>query len=681
MAAKHSGALELTWTDKDKALLSTGDGKYDYQFVDPADYRVNEVRLLHEVDSHSVEVPEGFELPFEPTNGNLLITGDAMHALDSLRMIPKYADKYVGKVKLVYIDPPFNTGQVFTDYEDNIKHSIWLTMLRDRLQQIVPLLSPDGSVWVHLDDVEVHRCRAVMDEVLGIENFIADISVELNPKGRQLDQFFAQSNDHILVYALNKSQAALDPSSTDEVNLADFKLRTDDGQPYRLLPLRNTNKKFNPQTRRNLYYPLYGDGESGRVDVEPFDGSEEIMPVFGDGNPAVWRWQKSTAAEKVDELRCAPVRGRGVDVFQIDIAHEDRTKKYKTVWLAKDISNNDTARSEVEAICGKSFDTPKPEALLKRIIEIGSDPGDIVLDCFAGSGTTAAVAHKLGRRWVTSELSTPNVNAYTKLRLVKVVNGEDPGGVSATTARVPSEGVELPDGVDAEQAQRFTTLVGKFGRELELPVDVAKQTAKVIRAQAKAGTSPLDDEERKTLIRLLNIVSKFADDEVIVNLMPDAVKGMRAAAKTCDETTVNWAGGGGFTHLQVGQSMFESSDGWVYLADWATNGALTDAMCAQLGIRHEPDGIFAGSKGTVRYVILDGMVTVSTIEAILDQLRTNEIVEVWATQVDTDAEERLRKARPGSKLATIPASVLDGYRRKAVKQSPFKPAQPNGEQS
>lgn len=174
---KHQGCLELTWTDKNKALLSTGDGKYDYAFVDPSDYRVSEVRLLHEVERVEVEIPAGRpdELPV-PTTDNLLITGDAMHVLDALAKIPEYADKYVGQVKLVYIDPPFNTGQAFSNYEDNIEHSIWLTMLRDRLRQIKPLLADDGSVWVHLDHAESHRCRVVLDEEFGPDNFAAEVA-------------------------------------------------------------------------------------------------------------------------------------------------------------------------------------------------------------------------------------------------------------------------------------------------------------------------------------------------------------------------------------------------------------------------------------------------------------------------------------------------------------------------
>ena len=198
--AKHEGRLELTWTDKDKALLSTGDGRYDYTFVDPSDRRVAEVRLLHEVERVEAATPADrpAELP-TPTTDNLLITGDAMHVLDALTKIPEYADRYLGKVKLVYIDPPFNTGQAFTNYEDNIEHSIWLTMLRDRLRQIKPLLAADASVWVHLDDAEVHRCRVVMDEELGAENFVAEVVWEKADSPNNSARCLSKDQDYVLV--------------------------------------------------------------------------------------------------------------------------------------------------------------------------------------------------------------------------------------------------------------------------------------------------------------------------------------------------------------------------------------------------------------------------------------------------------------------------------------------------
>lgn len=654
---KHKGRLELTWTDKDKALLSTGDGKYDYTFAEPSDYRVSEVRLLEELGSFDAEIPADFEPPFAPTTDNLLITGDAMHVLDSLRVIPDYADKYLGKIRLCYIDPPFNTGQVFDNYEDNIEHSIWLTMLRDRLQQIKPLLSDDGSVWVHLDDVEVHRCRAVLDEVMGEDSFVAQI-VWHKRTTRDNRAAFSISQDYILVYAPAGPQSWKKSRNLLPDSGAFSNPDNDPNGPWRSVPM---SAQAGHATASQLWAVTTPTGV-------------QHMPPKG----RAWTYTEG----KFKELEAA-----GLIYWPRDGNGKPRLKKYPspddglvpfTIWSAREVGTTDSAKKEIMAMFPdiEAFDTPKPEKLLQRIIHIASDPGDLVLDCFGGSGTTAAVAQKMGRRWVTSELSPENVEIFTKPRLLKVINGEDSGGISTITERVAASDAEHPDGVTPEQAQSFTTLVKKFGDELRLSVDVAKQTAKAVRAQAKQGTSPLDADETRDLIRLLNKVSKSEDEGVIVDLMPEAVTSLRKAAKTRDETTVNWAGGGGFTHLQVGPSMFEKLGGRVYLADWATNGALTKVMCAQLGIRHRPDGIFAGRNGKVRFVILDGMVTSSTIDAILDQLAADEIVEVWATQVDVDAAERLQKMRQGSRLRSIPDSVLDSYRRKAAKRSPFKREQP-----
>ncbi|MCP2628100.1 site-specific DNA-methyltransferase [Mycolicibacterium smegmatis] len=662
--AKHSGRLELTWTDKDKALLSTGDGKYDYTFVDPSDYRVSEVRLLHEVSRHDAEVPEGFEPPFEPTTDNLLITGDAMHALDALRVIPEYADKYLGKIKLCYIDPPFNTGQAFDNYEDNIEHSIWLTMLRDRLTQIKPLLSDEGSIWVHLDDVEVHRCRVVLDEVMGADSFVTQI-VWHKRTTRDNRAAFSISQDYILVYAPAGPQSWKKYRNLMPDLGAYSNPDNDPNGPWRSIPM---SAQAGHATASQVWTVTTPTG----VQHEPPKGR-------------AWTYTEA----KFKELAAAgriywPRNGDGKPRLKKYPSPDDGLVPF-TIWSAREVGTTDSAKKEIMALFPdiEAFDTPKPERLLQRIIHIATNPGDIVLDCFAGSGTTAAVAHKMGRRWVTSELSAQNVETFTKPRLLKVISGEDGGGISTVTERVAADDAELPDGVTPSQAQVFTTLVKKFGDELALPVDVAKETAKAVRAQVKAGTSPLDDDERRTLIRLLNKVSKSEDEGLIVDLMPEAVKALRKAAKTRNATTVNWAGGGGFTHLQVGESMFEEVGGRVFLADWATNGALTKAMCAQLGIRHRPDGIFAGESGKVRYVVLDGMVTSSTVDAILDQLADDEIVEVWATQVDVEAAERLQRLRQGSRLRSIPDSVLDSYRRKAAKRSPFKPAQPqsNGEKN
>ncbi len=164
----YDGRLELTWTNKPLRLLAHEDGSYEW--VSPSDYRVAEVRLLHDAGA-------GGEVHAQPDRArdNLLIRGDALNALTSLIELPELAREYVGKVKLAYLDPPFNTQQSFLHYDDALEHSVWLTMMRDRLVSTKTLLAPAGSVWVHLDDSEMGYCRVMMDEIFGRENFVATI--------------------------------------------------------------------------------------------------------------------------------------------------------------------------------------------------------------------------------------------------------------------------------------------------------------------------------------------------------------------------------------------------------------------------------------------------------------------------------------------------------------------------
>ncbi|MCK0440260.1 site-specific DNA-methyltransferase [Gordonia alkaliphila] len=717
--SKHSGALELTWTDKDKALLSVGDGKYDYTFIDPGDYRVAEVRLLDEVGSYEADTPE--ERPDDlptPTTDNLLVTGDAMHVLDSLAKIPEYADKYLGQVKLVYIDPPFNTKKTFSFYEDNLAHSIWLTMLRDRLNQIKVLLSEDGSVWVHLDDSEVHRCRVVMDEVLGEDNFVGEVVWQKADSPRS-DAGISDDHDTILVYRKADSFETNRLPRTAKDNIRFSNPDDDPRGPWwddnPTAPGTKPGKRQHPSVfgiqhpvTGEMIYPAPGRCWATAQDVvfEAMSGWAPYRLITADGAARRERLKRLRLSD--DQFR-EDIPDLVLDV-PLEVAREEVRKKYesgnwpqyilrgencsgglgfksyiptrgnvpRTWWSNDQVSHNRGAKSEMTALFPgqEPFPTPKPERLLERIIHISTNPGDIVLDCYGGSGTTAAVAHKMGRRWVTSELLPETVERCTLPRLQKVVDGDDPGGVTTTSVRVVADGVTLPKGVTPEPAREFASLVKKFGDQSELPIDLFKKTAQVVRSQGKSETPALDPEEQKTLLRLLNKVGKAAaenpDEETTIDLMPEAMKVLRAAAKTKDEVTVNWHGGGGFKHLVVRESMFTECEGRVFLADWACNGALTEAMCAQLGVRYQPDGIFAGRQGRTQYVVVDGLVRASTIGSIIDLLPENAIVSVWATQVDPEAHEALRVARKGSTLGTIPASVLDRYRRDQATTSPFR---------
>jgi adenine-specific DNA-methyltransferase len=166
--ASYEGRLELTWTNKHLRLLAHDDGSYEW--VPASDYRVAEVRLLRDAGTVGQVHDDA-----ERAKDNLLIRGDTLNALTSLIELPEFAQEYVGKVKIAYLDPPFNTQQSFLQYDDALEHSVWLTMIRDRLLQIRTLLAPDGSVWLHLDHSEVHRARCAMDEVFGPGCFVAEI--------------------------------------------------------------------------------------------------------------------------------------------------------------------------------------------------------------------------------------------------------------------------------------------------------------------------------------------------------------------------------------------------------------------------------------------------------------------------------------------------------------------------
>ncbi|WP_431945563.1 site-specific DNA-methyltransferase [Micromonospora marina] len=657
MAAGYTGGLELTWTNKDKALLSTGDGRYDYTFVDRADYRVSEVRLLHEVERVEAQPREGRPdgLP-EPTTENLLISGDAMHALDILNKVPEYAERYLGKVKLVYIDPPFNTGQAFANYDDNIEHSVWLTMLRDRLRQIKPLLSDDGSVWVHLDDAEVHRCRSVLDEELGAENFLAEVVWQKATSPRNDTTGFSVSHDSLLVYRKTNRWVPNRLKRLATSNTSRYRSRDGDPVPWRdgdatagkaatnhpmvygiqhpvtgglmyPTPGRCWGKAqswFLEQMNEYAKYELRDIGDEARRAIICGTTPERVKP----GVPAIMLAQPLEDAARA--ARARHEAGNWPELVFLDLDKEriqrkkhlaDEGRVPETLWFASDVGGSLRGKNQVRDLFPDlhAFATPKPEELLQRVIHIGSNPGDIVLDCYGGSGTTAAVAHKMGRRWVTVELLSATIATYTKPRLARVVRGEEPGGVTTSTERVAD--ADLPADMTPDEAQEFN--------------------------------------------RLLNKVVKGVD------LDREAIKALRDATKTRNQTTAIWHGGGGFSHYEIGPSMFESVGDIVVLAEWATQGDLAQAMCAQLGVRYRPDGIFAGRRGRVRYVILDGLVGHGTVEAILDQLPEKEIVEVWATQIDLDAEETLRKSRKGSRLTKIPEAVLDTYRRRAANTSPF----------
>ncbi|MEJ7796059.1 MAG: site-specific DNA-methyltransferase [Nocardioides sp.] len=350
------------------------------------------------------------------TPWNVFMEGDNLAVLQGLDP---------ASVDLIYIDPPYNTGNDFAYRDRYGHHDAWLEMMRPRLIAAREVLRETGAIFVSIDDNEAAHLRLLLDELYGENNFLAQVVVNLNPKGRQLGNGFATSHEYLLVYARDAARCVLDASSADTVDPGDFPLTAADGRRYRNLPLRNTNKKFNPVTARTLHFALWGDPATGAVRTTPFDGAVEVLPVFGDGTPAVWRWSRPRIEERPDDLLCRSVAGRlgeRVDVFQRDWLNPgSRRKKLRTIWLASEVGSTDTAVAELKEIVGHVFESPKPTGLVRRILH--TMPVDaVVLDFFAGSGTTGhavalANAEDGGRRTCLSvnsaEPTRPGSNAHT----------------------------------------------------------------------------------------------------------------------------------------------------------------------------------------------------------------------------------------------------------------------------
>lgn len=409
---KPEGRLELTWTNKPLRLLAHEDGSYEW--VPPSDYRVAEVRLLHDIGTVGATGSKR-------AADNLLIRGDALNSLTSLARLPEFARQYLGKVKLVYIDPPFNTQQAFSQYDDALEHSVWLTMIRDRLVQIRDLLAADGSVWLHLDDSEVHRARCVLDEVFGPDNFVATVIWEKSDSPRMDAQYFSGRHDFILVYRRSE-RFAMNRLQTDGV-AAHYNKVAEDGRPYYLKPLRAMGGQGSTRKARpTLWYPLTAP-----------DGTE-VWPLRPDGVEGAWRWSPKKTTEEADRIEWIRSKGGWQPYFRI-YGDESRGVPPETIWTKEEVGTNRTSKAEVKKFAPDqhAFETPKPEKLLHRIIELGTDAGDIVLDCFLGSGTTAAVAQKMGRRWVGVEWSAETIETFVLPRLRGVTEGSDPAGVTELT--------------------------------------------------------------------------------------------------------------------------------------------------------------------------------------------------------------------------------------------------------
>ncbi len=341
---------------------------------------------------------------------NLLIQGDNLEALKAL--LPFYR----GQVKCIFIDPPYNTKSAFEHYDDNLEHAQWLSLMLPRLQLLRELLREDGSIWVTIDDNEGHYLKVLMDEVFGRGNFVANVVWEKSDSPKMDSLQFSTRHDHLLVACKNASSFTLKRLDTEMASHYD---KVDEnGRNYYLKPLRAMGGQGDSrETRPNLYYPL----------IAP-DGSE-VYPKRTDGKDGAWRWSRIKVADEASRIEWRTGKNGWSAYFRI-FADQNTGRPSETIWTHSDVGSNRTSKAEVKAFFDDAgaFTTPKPEALIKRVLELATNEGALVLDSFLGSGTTAAVAHKMGRRWIGIEMGE-HAATHCLPRLQKVLDGEQ-GGIS-----------------------------------------------------------------------------------------------------------------------------------------------------------------------------------------------------------------------------------------------------------
>ena len=384
-----STKLELTWPGKQnrprlEPRILLEDQALSYRAAPPAP-----ADLLEQAEAG----PTAFD-------DNLLIHGDNLLALKALE------SQYAGKVKCVFIDPPYNTGSAFTHYDDGVEHSMWLTLIRDRLEVIRTLLAEDGSLWITIDDNEAHYLKVLCDEVFGRSNFLSCSIWNHSVQSKGYSGKFSVHHNYVLVYRRSQFFELKDLPRQEAHNVNYSNPDNDPRGPWRSGDVRNS------LVRPNLMYNI--TTPSGKTIAHP---------------PKGWRFSRDTFEREFAEGKIKFSADETRLIRKIYLADQEG-RVPETIWFAQDVGTTREASSEVRAfVDGEFFDTPKPERLLERVLALSTNPGDLVLDSFAGSGTTGAVAHKMGRRWIMVELGE-HCHTHIVPRLKKVVDGQDSGGIT-----------------------------------------------------------------------------------------------------------------------------------------------------------------------------------------------------------------------------------------------------------
>ncbi|MFH1798147.1 MAG: site-specific DNA-methyltransferase [Candidatus Omnitrophota bacterium] len=331
---------------------------------------------------------------------NMLIHGDNLLALKALEQ------NFAGKIKCIYIDPPYNTGNAFEHYDDGLEHSLWLSLMKPRLELFRSLLSSDGSLWVTLDDSEFAYCKVLLDEGFGRNNFKGTIVWQHSVQGKGYEGKLSVHHNYIMVYQKSDNFKVGLLKRTEEHNKNYSNPDDDPNGLWRSGDVRNS------LYRPNLIYDIHTP--SGKVIKPPEKG---------------WRWSKETVQEKIKTGEIIFSEDEERIIRKIYLSNQ-KGRVPETLWFGKEVGTTREANVHIKNMFTNDiFGTPKPERLIERVLELASDENDFVLDSFLGSGTTAAVAHKMGRRWIGVELGD---HCYTHCvpRLKKVCDGMDQGGIS-----------------------------------------------------------------------------------------------------------------------------------------------------------------------------------------------------------------------------------------------------------
>lgn len=362
------------------------------------------------------------ELPEDTITDNLIIKGNNLLALHTLKK------EFTGKVKLIYIDPPYNTGNDSFRYNDSFNHSTWLTFMKNRLETAKVLLKKEGVIFIHCDNNEQAYLKVLMDDVFGIDNFIDTITVVNNPRGRD---YGGIANMHEFIHIYSKSEFNYEMYPMTDIDKK-FPFE-DEVSPYETRELRNRNTAFNDKNRPNLCYPFYVNPKKEidngflELSLEKKDGFIEVMPAKSQGIQTVWRWGKPKA-EKGLNLDVVGKAMQEEGRYMIIEKYRKNTRLARSVWWDKEV-NSERGTVHLRELFGeKVFGFPKPETLITRIIEIATKENEIVLDYHLGSGTTATTAHKMKRQYIGIE-QMDYIQDVAVQRLKMVIEGEQ-GGIS-----------------------------------------------------------------------------------------------------------------------------------------------------------------------------------------------------------------------------------------------------------